>query len=359
MGYIGYNKSATQNYLTQKRKKAQEEDIVYKKGDCEPIISEELWQRCAERRNRRNQHIRDESGKLRKFGSREPTSVWTRKLLCSCGSTFRKFLWHVNSKGEKRYGYECYRRKQQPNLKTIADLNLDEAQLCQGKSIPYWHIDLMARKVFTMVWKDRKEAVLLACQMIEECMVQEKDRTAEEIDLLKFQMMKAEQKQTGLREMRALGDISREVFVRDHSKLEAEIEALQKQIDMLKSQLEQLNRGIDLERVRKTLDRWIDLNAEVVSEALVEQFVRQVKVIDPNTYDWTLDFSKDVQLQRRNSWRELLPTRMSSASIHPVSEPKELLRFEVTQDEAAADCKEIGVKFFAKKWQDKTVIVSI
>ena len=36
-------------------------------------------------------------------------------------------------------------------------------------SIPYWHIDLMARDVFRLVWMARKEAVLLTYQMLEDC----------------------------------------------------------------------------------------------------------------------------------------------------------------------------------------------
>ena len=39
--------------------------------------------------------------------------------------------------------------------------------------------------------------------------------------------------------------------------------------------------------------------------------------------------------------------------------PRELLRFTVTREMAAAYCKEIGLKFFGKKWHDKTVIISI
>ena len=39
--------------------------------------------------------------------------------------------------------------------------------------------------------------------------------------------------------------------------------------------------------------------------------------------------------------------------------PKELLRFTITREIAAAYYKEIGLKFFGKKWHDKTVIISI
>ena len=46
-GYIGYNKSRTNNYLDQKRINNNDLDTyVYKKGDFEPIISEEQWDAC-------------------------------------------------------------------------------------------------------------------------------------------------------------------------------------------------------------------------------------------------------------------------------------------------------------------------
>ena len=46
-GYIGYNKSYSNNYLEQKRIHNLDRDTYeYVKGDFEPIITEEQWDKC-------------------------------------------------------------------------------------------------------------------------------------------------------------------------------------------------------------------------------------------------------------------------------------------------------------------------
>ena len=69
-----------------------EEAFQYIQGDFEPIVSEELWNRCEEIRLQRGVRLLDSDGTTRKFGRKEPQSVWTSKLRCSCGSSVRRFL---------------------------------------------------------------------------------------------------------------------------------------------------------------------------------------------------------------------------------------------------------------------------
>jgi len=42
-----------------------------------------------------------------------------------------------------------------------------------------------------------------------------------------------------------------------------------------------------------------------------------------------------------------------------ITDPQELFSFTISQEGAATYCKSIGMKFFAKKWIDKKIIVSI
>ena len=42
-----------------------------------------------------------------------------------------------------------------------------------------------------------------------------------------------------------------------------------------------------------------------------------------------------------------------------ITAPQTLLSFSITEEEAEAYCHSIGMKFFHKKWQDKTVIIRI
>ena len=373
-GYIGYNKSHSDGYLTQKRVNHRDDEFTYAKGDFEPIVSEELWDRCAELRARRSSRQRGPDGTLKKFGRKEPRSVWCDKLRCNCGSSFRRFLWHKNADGSKTYGYECYRQKRDVSRKYLEAHGLDTEKICCTKSIPSWHIDLMALHVFKAVWKEQKEAVLLACQMLQECAVQDSQETSSVLDALRKQRDRLVKKQEGLREMRALGDISREEFLHDNQRLQKELETLQLRLDDLGTVTTVPGAGLDLEAIQATLNRWVDFSGPRIADELIEELILQVVVVNDNTFNWTLDLTLD----RAGERRRLSPSEIAlqlyrekqreaagaKPEINPVlsrytTDPKAVLTFTITKEEAKEYCHSIGLKFFGKKWQDKTVIVSI
>lgn len=366
-GYIGYNKSHSDGYLTQRRINHREEDFIYTKGNFEAIVSEELWQKCADKREKKSVRQRDANGQFRKFGRKEPRSIWTSKLRCSCGSSFRRFLWHKNVDGRKTYGYECYRQKRNVSATYLKQHGLDASQICQSRSIPYWHIDMMAVAVFRTVWGERKEAVLLACQMIEECAAKDTDEAARISEMLLSKVKQLRNKQKGLRSMCAMGDISREEFLHDNQEIQEEIDVLNLQIsDMQGHREKEDTAALDIERIRSTLNQWVDFSGPAIAEALVDQFVLQVVMIDDNTYSWTLDLYGGNRERLRPSEIALQTYRAEQRGISidtvlskHITNPQELFSFTIGKEEAAAYCRSIGMKFFAKKWTDKRVIISI
>ena len=368
-GYIGYNKSHSNGYLSQKRVNHQEEEFEYIKGDFESIVSEELWNRCEEIRLQKGVKLLDSNGATRKFGRKQPQSIWTSKLRCSCGSAFRRFLWHNNQNGKKTYGYECYRQKREVSRRYLEAHGLDTSQICTSKSIPYWHIDLMAQKVFQSVWKDRKEAVLLACQMIAECAVQQSSQSSAVLDGLQSRADKLKIRLKRLREIYADGDISREEFLSDSQQLHDELEHLEQQIQDLSNRDTAADPIVDLKKIQPILNQWIDLSTPVISDALIDQFILQVVVVNDNTFNWTLDFSTDIpeavrnlppsEIARQSYHAQRTDTPIDSVLNRHITNPQTLFTFTITEQEAREYCQSIGMKFFAKKWQDKTIIVSI
>ena len=372
-GYIGYNKSHSDGYLTQKRVNHRDEEFTYCKGNFEPIVSEELWDRCAALREKKSAKQRGEDGRLRKFGRKEPQSVWCTKLRCSCGSSFRRFLWHKNADGRKTYGYECYRQKREVSKKYLDAHGLDGSYICHTKSIPFWHIDLMALCVFRAVWRNQKDAVLLACQMLEECSGQDKEQTSDMREAFQVQVARLEQKQEGLRGMCAMGDITREEFLRDNQKIQAEIHQLQERIDDLTKASACPSLGLDMAEIKRTLNRWVDFSGPTISEELIDQFILQVVVVDEDTFNWTLDLSShsagerhprpsEIALQQYRERHSLLDsdsTPVDTILSRHITDPQTILSIQVTREEAETYCHSIGMKFFGKKWRDKTILISI
>ena len=207
----------------------------------------------------------------------------------------------------------------------------------------------------------------MACQMITECAVKDSDESVRIAELLRARVEQLQKKQRGLRSMCAMGDISREEFLNDNQEIQQEMDALASQINDIQTQKEETKPpALDIEQIRRTLSRWVDFSGPVISEELVDQFVLQVVVVDDDTYNWTLDLSADGKKSLRPSEIALQTYRAEQQEVpidtvlsKHVTDPQELFSFTISKEEAAAYCHSIGMKFFGKKWVDKTVIISI
>ena len=352
-GYIGFNKSHSDSYLTQRRINHGEEDFVYVKGDFPPIISEELWQRCAAIRKSKSRDRQDMSGQPRRAGRKTEPSIWNKKLRCSCGSAFRRYKWRQNADGTTAYGYECYRRARGVPPDKLRSVGLEDAIVCDSHAIPGWQLDLMSKKVFATVWQDQRDAVVLACQMLEDCAEADREDQSSLIAALTSKLERLHRKDMGLREMRALGDITREQFLSDQARLQDELEATQHQLDMLRSDGIPAGPVLDIKAIRNTLEQWVDLSVPAVADELIDRFIRRVDVLNDTTYRWQMDLTApEKQAPLDAPFADILPPA-------PESEPQELFRFQVTTDDAAAYCAEIHMRFFRSKWKDKTVIITL
>lgn len=362
-GVLTYNQTHKSDFLSQHRIYSSESEYIQVKGKFEPIVSEELWEQCAEIRRKRCALMDKQYGdKL--FGRKQPKTVWLDLLRCSCGSSFCSFLSYQNKKGEKTYGYNCYRRQRAASRQPLIEHGFEDEVECHQKSIPGWFLDLMARQVFSTVWDVQKEAVLVACQMIEECAAEEHHSYTNIITSLQDKIKKLHKRQTGLREMRSLGDITREEFQKDNQEILQEITALEKQISDLNSSKANTT-PFNMKKIQKTLDQWIDLSGDTVPDSIIEQFILQVIVIDHDTFNWTLDLSSNNEpkmsagdiarafaSERRNNVTE------SKISSH-ITDPQPIFELIVTEDDAREFCKRTGRRFFPKQWSDKRVIISV
>ena len=352
-GYIGFNKSHSDGYLTQRRVNHRESDYAYVKGDFPPIVSEARWQRCAAIRKSKSTGCQNAKGELQRIGRKTEPSVWSRKLRCGCGSAFRRYKWRENADGTRAYGFECYRRARGVPPTKLRAAGLESAISCDSHSTPAWHLDLMARKVFEAVWHDQKDAVLLACRMLKECAVADREDQSALMAALTGKLERLHRKDAGLREMRALGDITREKFLDDQARLQVELEETQRQLDILQSEGASAEPTLDISAIQATLERWVDLSGATVADELIDRFIRRVDVLDNETYRWQLDLTEPV--------REAPLDAPLAGILPPVpeAEPQEILRLQVTADDAAAYCAEVHIRFFRAKWTDKIILITI
>ena len=77
-GYMTYNKSHIDDFLSHNRINHSEEDFVLVKGNFEPIVSEELWETCNQIRSKRAAFVKGKDGRAHKFGVSFPQNKWTK-----------------------------------------------------------------------------------------------------------------------------------------------------------------------------------------------------------------------------------------------------------------------------------------
>lgn len=112
----------------------------------------------------------------------------------------------------------------------------------------------MAQKVFQAVWQERKDAVLLACKMIEECAVQQQERSSAIQDGLQAKADKLQKRLERLRDTYADGDITREEFLNDKQRYTEQLEKLKQQIQDLEASGKDDISGIDIKHIEETLN---------------------------------------------------------------------------------------------------------
>ena len=135
-GTIVYRKSYIPDYLEQKAKiNYGEVEKVVVEGRHEPIISKEDFKKF--------QQIMDSHSKPIKLGRRQalgvPKNIWSKKLVCECGSNFNRKIYHKN-KNDTTYCYVCYNKKNRPKSRF--------KEACGMKEVQEWKLQYMAEYIF-------------------------------------------------------------------------------------------------------------------------------------------------------------------------------------------------------------------
>ena len=156
-GYMTYNKSHIDDFLSHNRINHSEEDFVLVKGDFEPIVSEELWETCNQIRSKRAAFVKGKDGRAHKFGVSFPQNKWTKILFCDCGMRFQIEGYDKTANGGKNMRLICARSKMFKKKDAARTLN---GIPCPAPYASEWKLELMAREVFRTVWKENAEDIL-------------------------------------------------------------------------------------------------------------------------------------------------------------------------------------------------------
>ena len=345
-GCICYNKSHSDGYLTQKRiKNLDESSYIYVKGDFEPLVSEEMWERCQQILASRSARVIDENGKKHKYMRNTPKSVWTAKLRCSCGAGFIQFKWRVNRDGAVIHGFQCYRRTRRPSISYLQEHGLDLSISCQIKAISEWKLDLMAAKVFEHLTFDKGKTVKEVYRILNRCMAEEKTVRISRKAMLEKSIAKQRERLDKYIDLCADGIITKQELMERRKGLDNQIADLQSQYESVEQEDERSG-ALDMNLISQKLDEWQRASKNDVDRELINSCVAQITPLTNEEFRWALDFQMS-EVQARN------------AAAYTMDGFVEMSRFSISFEEAKAFKASRNQGIRKNEWQDLTVVVGI
>ena len=279
-GTIIYRKQYVPDYLEQRRVKnnGNVEQVIVE-GDYEPIISKEDFEKA--------QKILDSHSKAVKIGLRQakgvPKSMWSKKLICECGSTFNRRTYHRNKYGTT-YSYECYKRKN----------SLEK--LCKVKGIQEWKLDYMAKHIFTCLTQNKDNREELTKILMEGVKIEENEEKLINNEIKKYKNLINEEndKQDKILDMYLDETVDLKTFEEFHKKSNSKIETYKVEIDELEKQLKRLEPiQVRKENAMKSIKKILDVGYNGVDERLIEEVVEKV-IVHEKYFEWKLNFSDET-----------------------------------------------------------------
>ena len=345
-GCICYNKSHSDGYLTQKRiKNLDESSYIYVKGDFEPLVSEDMWERCQQILASRSSRVIDENGKKHKYMRNTPKSVWTAKLRCSCGAGFIQFKWRVNRDGAVIHGFQCYRRTRRPSISYLQEHGLDLSISCQIKAISEWKLDLMAAKVFEHLTFDKGKTVKEVYKILSRCMAEEKTVRISRKAMLEKSIAKQRERLDKYIDLCADGIITKQELMERRKGLDNQIADLQSQYESVEQEDERSG-ALDVKLISQKLDEWQRASKSDVDRELINSCVAQITPLTNEEFRWALDF-------------QMSEVRARNAAAYRMDGFVEMARFSISFDEAKAFKASRNQGIRKNEWQDLTAVVGI
>ena len=304
-GVMAYGKSYSNNYLEQKRVNNLDPDTyMYVKCDFEPIISEEMFNKCREIRESRTVRTPQDAppGKKggRKHGMPPSTDLWGHKLRCGCGSRCRKDVWGRDKKTEiptVLYGYECYNQINNGSAKKRIKAGLDPEGFCGIPMTAGWKLDLMGRKVLETLWGDRKESVKLACKLVKDCARAEKKKASAPALDYSAEIERLKKKRSKLFDLLTEDCITKEDFDEQRQKIDTALENLEKHMKEQAEPVvtEKTDDAHRAEKIRETLDKFIDLSDPDAVNSALWKFIARVEAVDKTHFRWYANLDGETE----------------------------------------------------------------
>ena len=296
-GIMTYHKEYVPDYLKQKKiKNYGEIEMLQVEGKHEPIVTVEEFERVQRiMETKRNQMPYLNKGKQK--GKKPRGTVWGKLLVCECGSSFSMRRW---DRADRTPGnaYQCYNARQTGSYESRKKKGLPLDGICQSPMIPEWRLQMMANLIFRRYLSQKDKVLTLANSILEAHIgdTEEKENTDAILEAKRSELIRLQKKLDNYIEMRAEGDLSRELFRAKCSEIEPRMQKLQEEITTLSAEdepKEVVDYTEKLTVLQYALEQYTHIDeGQNVPESVIEAFVVKI-VVSKDGFDWYLRFDGD------------------------------------------------------------------
>lgn len=303
-GIITYHKQYTPDFLEQKKiNNFGEIKQTIIKGTHQPIITEEEYRQVQELMAKRRETFTTnvDVGKHRKgMGRKQPMDVWSQLLICECGHSFNRKVWHKSKEKNKiQYGYQCYSSITTGTVSMRLKKGLSTEGVCKSPMIPEWKLQMMAKYIFSEYINNTAEILSLAESMLEKH-IDDKEEILDNTDIIEQktkEQTKLYARLDNLIEMRADGEITKDMFAKKKAEIENQIAQLQTEINNLQPNQQYETEDVSHDDKIKVLKYYLEQavtpnDTDDLSEEIIKAFITKI-VVHENSYDWYLRFTPD------------------------------------------------------------------
>lgn len=175
--------------------------------------------------------------------------------------------------------------------------------ICQTPMIPEWRLQMMANLIFRKYLSEKDKVLALANSILEAHISDtvEEDNMEVLLKAKQTELARLKKKLDNYIEMRAEGDLSRELFRAKCAEVEPKIQQLQEEIEKLSGEdrpREVTDYTEKLTVLQYALEQYTNINEKQdVPESIIEAFV--VKIVESKDgFDWYLRFDGDPNKPR-------------------------------------------------------------
>lgn len=295
-GIITYHKEFTPDFLKQKKiKNYGEIELLQVQGTHQPIVTVEEFERVQQLLEAKSTTLKNLNKGKRRTGYKGHSTAYGRLMVCQCGNKFN-MRFHSRDGRTDGVDYQCYTSVNRGSVAKRLNKGISIEHSCDSPYIQGWKLEMMAGHIFDRFIENADKVMNLSYSMLEKH-IADQEKLPDNTDVIQRKQGEVERlmkKRANLIEMRAEGDIDKDMFRAKKKEIEDRIAVLTEEIkDLQPEKAPQTTEDytVKLLELRERLKEYTGFAYSVIPESIVEAFIEQIWV-SKDEFRWYLRTGK-------------------------------------------------------------------